>query len=190
MTILTRQSHITKASIKFLNALLLLSWKSFHWRLSFFYDILLLKEKHGTNVELLVKGGGANYFNILFLLSKLVKCILNFSFSSRKLRIFCLISLSLLETREREFNFLFLLSKLEKWFSNFSFSSRNWRKWFQISLSPLEMGEIAFKFLFLFSNWLFCLLSTTGLWCISYLWQRRSSKCVLTCICKRREGGR
>jgi len=34
------------------------------------------------------------------------------------------ISLSLLETGEREFRFLFLLSKWEKLFSNFSFSSR------------------------------------------------------------------
>ena len=49
---------------------------------------------------------------------------LNFSFSSRKLRIFFVISLSLLITRERGFRFPFLLSKLEKLFSDFFFSSR------------------------------------------------------------------
>ena len=47
-----------------------------------------------------------------------------FSFSSRKLRIFFQISLSLLKTGERIFRFLLLLLKLEKIVSNFSFSSR------------------------------------------------------------------
>ena len=55
------------------------------------------------------------------------------------MRIFCLISLSLLETGEREFKFLFLLSKLEKLISNFSFSSRN--------------CDREFRFLFLLSKW-------------------------------------
>ena len=111
--------------------------------------------------------------------------------------IFCLlesfiylpISLSLLETGQRNSRFLFLLSKLEKRNSGFSFSSRNWarkfeislspletrqrdsvfsfssRNWrngIQISLSPLEIGEIVFEFLFLFSIGLFCLSSMTA----------------------------
>ena len=47
-----------------------------------------------------------------------------FSFSSQKWRSFLQISLSLLETGERNFRVLFLFSKLEKRISNFSFSSR------------------------------------------------------------------
>merc|ERR1712074_87164 len=70
--------------------------------------------------------------------------------------IFCLlesliylpISLTLLETGQRNSRFLFLLSKLEKGI------------W--ISLSPLKCGEIVFKFLFLFSIGLFCISSMTA----------------------------
>ena len=47
-----------------------------------------------------------------------------FIFSSLKWRTFLQISLSLLETGERNFRALFLFSKLEKIISNFSFSSR------------------------------------------------------------------
>merc|ERR1712140_53328 len=98
--------------------------------------------------------------------------------------IFCLlkslislpISLSLLETGQRNSRFLFLLSKLEKGIqvslspletgqenSRFLFLLSRRGKGIRISLSPLECGEIVFKFLFLFSIGLFCISSMTGL---------------------------
>ena len=70
-----------------------------------------------------------------------------FSFSSRTWARKFEISLSPLETRQRD--------------SDFSFSSRNWWRGIQISLSSLECGEIVFKFLFLFSIGLFCISSMT-----------------------------
>ena len=96
--------------------------------------------------------------------------------------IFCLlknliylpISLSLLETGQRNSRFLFLLSKLEKGIqvslspletgqenSRFLFLLSRRGKGIRISLSPLECGEIVFKFLFLFSIGLFCISSMT-----------------------------
>ena len=99
--------------------------------------------------------------------------------------IFCLlesliylpISLSLLETGQRNSRFLFLLSKLEKGIqvslspletgqenSRFLFLLSRRGKGIRISLSPLECGEIVFKFLFLFSIGLFCISSMTDTW--------------------------
>ena len=96
--------------------------------------------------------------------------------------IFCLlesliylpISLSLLETGQRNSRFLFLLSKLEKGIqvslsplktgqenSRFLFLLSRRGKGIQISPSPLECGEIVLKFLFLFSIGLFCISSMT-----------------------------
>ena len=98
--------------------------------------------------------------------------------------IFCLlesliylpISLSLLETGQRNSRFLFLLSKLEKGIqvslspletgqenSRFLFLLSRRGKGIQISPSPLECGEIVFKFLFLFSIGLFCISSMTDM---------------------------
>ena len=84
------------------------------------------------------------------------------------------ISLSLLETGQRNSRFLFLLSKLEKGIqvslspletgqenSRFLFLLSRRGKGIRISLSPLECGEIVFKFLFLFSIGLFCISSMT-----------------------------
>ena len=99
--------------------------------------------------------------------------------------IFCLlesliylpISLSLLETGQRNSRFLFLLSKLEKGIqvslspletgqenSRFLFLLSRRGKGIWISLSPLKCGEIVFKFLFLFSIGLFCISSMTAAW--------------------------
>ena len=99
--------------------------------------------------------------------------------------IFCLlesliylpISLSLLETGQRNSRFLFLLSKLGKGIqvslspletgqenSRFLFLLSRRGKGIRISLSPLECGEIVFKFLFLFSIGLFCISSMTAVW--------------------------
>ena len=75
------------------------------------------------------------------------------------------ISLSLLETGQRNSRFLFLLSKLGKGIlvslspletgqehSRFLFLLSRWGKEIQISLSLLEIGEREFRFLFLLSN--------------------------------------
>ena len=99
--------------------------------------------------------------------------------------IFCLlesliylpISLSLLETGQRNSRFLFLLSKLEKGIqvslspletgqenSRFLFLLSRRGKGIRISLSPLECGEIVFKLLFHFSIGLFCILSMIVNW--------------------------
>ena len=96
-----------------------------------------------------------------------------FSLSSRNKRNCFQISLSPLETGEREFNFLFLLSKLEKLFSNFSFSSRKWGKGIQISLSLLD-----WTFLPLVIHWLqtivqykvhsACFVTLSFYLCVSY----------------------
>ena len=112
--------------------------------------------------------------------------------------IFCLlesliylpISLSLLETGQRNSRFLFLLSKLEKGIqvslspletgqenSRFLFLLSRRGKGIRISLSPLECGEIVFKFLFLFSIGLFCISSMTGTWCL--LWWLMIMKMII-----------
>ena len=62
------------------------------------------------------------------------------------------ISLSTLETRDRNFKFLILLSKSEIRISHFSFYSRNSRSESRISLSTLEIRDQNFKFLFLLSK--------------------------------------
>ena len=69
-----------------------------------------------------------NNFNILFLLSKLEKCIKNFSSQSLS----------------KENTFLFLFSKLGKWNSDFSFSSQNWRNCFQIAPFLLDLTLLSF----------------------------------------------
>ena len=84
------------------------------------------------------------------------------------------ISLSFLETGQRNSRFLFLLQKLEKGIqvslspletgqenSRFLFLLQRRGKGIWISFSPLECGEIVFKFLFLFSIGLFCISSMT-----------------------------
>ena len=63
-----------------------------------------------------------------------------------------LISLSTLETRDRNFKFLILLSKSEIRISHFSFYSQNSRSESRISLSTLEILDQNFKFLFLLSK--------------------------------------
>ena len=63
-----------------------------------------------------------------------------------------LISLSTLETRDRNFKFLILLSKSEIRILHFSFYSRNSRSESCISLSTLEIRDQNFKFLFLLSK--------------------------------------
>ena len=102
------------------------------------------------SISLSLLESGEPFSKFLFLFSKLGKRISDFSFSSRnwillkkfsfssrnlrkekhflfhfsKVENLFQISLSLLETGERNFRFLFLFSKLEKRISNFSFSSR------------------------------------------------------------------
>ena len=115
-----------------------------------------------------------SFYHSDFLSSRKFNIFANFSFSSRNWAKEFQISLSPLETGERNSGFSFSsrnwarkfeisLSPLETRQRNldFSFSSRNWLKGIQISLSPLECGEIVFKFLFLFSIGLFCISSMT-----------------------------
>ena len=89
-----------------------------------------------------------SFYHSDFLSSRKFNIFANFSFSSRNWAKEFQISLTPLETGERN--------------SGFSFSSRNWARKFEISLSPLECGEIVFKFLFLFLIGLFCISSMTG----------------------------
>ena len=73
----------------------------------------------------------------LFLPRKFPFLLLKISISTLEKYEF-LISLSTLETQDRNFKFLVLLSKFEIRISNFSFYSRNSRSEFKISLSTLE----------------------------------------------------
>ena len=104
------QARVTSAkseslsSIKFPNALLMLSWKSFHWR--------LFKEEQTISLFSFYSRNKRKKNSI-------------FSFSSRNCRNVIKISLSLLESWEYFVWFLFLFSKLGKGNSTFSFSSRN-----------------------------------------------------------------
>ena len=136
------QARVTSAkseslsSIKFPNALLMLSWKSFHWR--------LVKEEQTISLFSFYSRNKRKEFQ--------------YSFPPLEFRE--MVSLPLLEIGESEFRFLFLLSKVEKWFlflfsklgkmnSDFSFSSQNWRNSFQISPSLLDL-----TFLPLVNHWL------------------------------------
>ena len=112
-----------------------------------------------------------SFYHSDFLSSRKFNIFANFSFSSRNWAKEFQISLSPLETGERNSGFSFSyrnwarkfeisLSPLETRQRNldFSFSSRNWLKRIQISLSPLELEK---EFLFLFQIGLFCISSMT-----------------------------
>ena len=116
------QARVTSAkseslsSIKFPNALLMLSWKSFHWRLFkeeqtislfSFYSRNKRKEFQYSLSPLEI---GEMYLTFLFLFLKVENILSDFSFSSRNWGKGIQISLSPLEIGEIVFKFLFLFS--------------------------------------------------------------------------------